>query len=139
MSGHGTRIWVVITDGVNTRICSSRDGMATPITTPLFHVHGSALAEWDLRPYRAWFKAERQNHLSRNPRRQHLLHVGQLLLEGAREAAYDGLIIIAAPGVAAELEDALAPEALARLIGEIVRDHTISAPADVYILPELRH
>jgi protein required for attachment to host cells len=61
------------------------------------------------------------------------------LLEGAREAAYDGLVIIAAPAVAAELENALAPEALARLFGEIVHDHTISAPVDVYVLPELRH
>ena len=139
MSGHGTRIWVVITDGANTRICSSRDGMATPITTPLFPVHGSALAQPDLRPYKAWFKTERQGRLSRNPRRQHLLHVSQILLEGAREDAYDGLVIIAAPTVAAELENALAPETHVRLIGEIVHDHTISAPADVYVLPELRH
>jgi protein required for attachment to host cells len=67
------------------------------------------------------------------------MHVSQLLLEGAREGAYDGLIIIAAPAVAAELEDALAPETRALLIGEIVHDHTIPARADVYVVPELRH
>jgi protein required for attachment to host cells len=67
------------------------------------------------------------------------MHVSQLLLEGAREGAYDGLIIIAAPAVAAEREDALAPATRALLIGEIVHDHTIPARADVYAVPELRH
>ena len=139
MSAHGTRIWVVITDGVNTRICSSGDGMTTPITTPSFLRHGSALAGSDLRPYRAWFKAERQGRLSQNPRHQHILHVGQLLLEAAQEGAYDGLIVIAPPAVAAELGDALPPQTRALLIGEIVHDHTIPARPDVYVLPELRH
>jgi protein required for attachment to host cells len=48
--------------------------------------------------------------------------VSQVLLEGARERAYDGLVIIAAPTVAAELEERLAPDTRALLIGNIVRD-----------------
>lgn len=55
-------------------------------------------------------------------------HVSQLLLESAREHAYDGLVIIAAPPVAAELEEALAPETCALLIGQIVLDDTCLRP-----------
>jgi hypothetical protein len=124
MSAHGARIWVLITDGVNSRLCSCHDGTATPITTPLFDTHD----ERDLRAYKAWFKAEPQTRLSQNPRRQHMWHVSQVLLEGAREHAYDGLVIIAAPIVAAELEEALAPDTCALLIGQIVLDDTCRGP-----------
>ena len=97
MSARGTRIWVLITDGVNTRICSPQDGMATPITTPLFHLDMDQLhTSGMLMPYNAWFKARTQSRLSRDPTRQHLWHLSQVLLEGAREGAYDGLVIIAA-------------------------------------------
>jgi hypothetical protein len=139
MSAHRVRIWVVITDGANTRICSCQDGMTTPISTPIFELPGSALAELDVRAYKAWFKTEGRGCFSQNPRHHHLLHVSQLLLEAARERAYDRLIIIAAGPVAAERENALAPETRARLIGEIVRDHTIPAPVEASPLPELRH
>jgi hypothetical protein len=54
--------------------------------------------------------------------------VSQLLLEGARERAYDGLVIIAAAPVEAELEEALAPETRTLLIGKIVRDSAWHGP-----------
>ena len=128
MSVHGTRIWVLITDGVSSRLCSCHDGMATPITTPLFDVDGTASDDRDVKAYKAWFKAERQKSLSQNPRRQHVWHVSQLLLEGARERAYDGLVIIAAAPIAVELEEALTPEARALLIGNVVRDSIFPEP-----------
>jgi hypothetical protein len=121
MSARGTRIWILITDGVSSRLCSCHDGIATPITTPLF-VHGTVFDGRDVSAYKAWFKAESQERLSQSPRRQHLLHLAQLLLEGAREGAYGGLVIMAASTVGAEVEEALAPEARALLIGNIVRD-----------------
>jgi len=139
MLTHGSRIWVLITDGVNTRICSCEDGMALPITTPFFRLEESDPDDRGLRSYRAWFKAEGQQQLSRNPRRQHLLHVSQLLAEGARDGAYDALIIIAAEPVAATLKEALAPETRALLIGRIVRDFAgFEAPAP-YEPSEMRH
>lgn len=122
MSVHGARIWVLITDGVSTRLCSCQNGMTASITPPLFDFRGPAPDERDVAAYKAWFKAEPQKRLSQNPRRQHVWHVCQLLLEGARERAYDGLVIIAAESVVAEIETALAPEARALLIGKIVRD-----------------
>ena len=139
MSTHGSRIWVVITDGVNTRICSCRDGMATPITTPFPNCDMSDSDDRGLRAYSAWFKAEGQRRPSLNPTRLHLVHVSQLLLEGAREKAYDGLIIICAEPVLAALEDALAPETRALLIGKVIRDHAVfEVPASTQPA-EMRH
>ena len=122
MSARGTRIWILITDGVSSRLCSCHDGIATPITTPLFDICGTRFDDRDVRAYKAWFKAEIHRGLSQSPRRQHVLHLSQLLLESARERAYDGLVIIAATSVAAEVEEALALETRALLIGNVVRD-----------------
>ena len=139
MSAHGTRIWILITDGVSSRLCSCQDGMTAPITPPLFDLDGFASDGPDVRAYRAWFKAEPQKRLSKNPRRQHVLHVSQLLLEGARERAYDGLVIIAAAPIAAELEEALAPEARALLIGNVVHDSTFPDPDVPFEQQNIRH
>jgi hypothetical protein len=131
MSAHGTRIWILITDGVSSRLCSCQNGMTAPITPPLFDLDGLASAGSDVRAYKAWFKAESQKRFSQNPRRLHLLHICQLLLEGAHARAYDGLVIIAAAPIAAELEDTLPPEARALLIGKIVRDVVSSREPEV--------
>ncbi len=136
MSAHGTRIWVVITDGVSTRVCSSQDGIATPITAPYFHWESG---ERDVMAYRAWFKAERQTSLSQSPQRQHLYHIGQVLLEGARERAYDGLLIISGAPIAAQLENALAPETRALLIGKIIQDYSGPELEVLRKQPEIRH
>jgi hypothetical protein len=137
LSASEARIWVLITDGVNTRICSSDDGMATPITAPMF------LPEGPLERYasihEAWFKAEGQRRLSPNPNRQHLWHLSQLLLEGARNDAYDGLIIIAAEPIVAKLKEMLAPETRALLIGRIVRDFVGLEPSASCPPAEIRH
>ena len=139
MSAHRARIWILITDGASSRLCSCHDGMATPITTPLFDVHGISSDDQDVTAYKAWFKAEPQKRLSQNPRRQHLLHVAQLLLEGARERAYDGLVIIAAAPVAAEIKEALAPETRALLIGNIVRAGFCLEPEIACEQQDIRH
>jgi hypothetical protein len=101
--------------------------MAMPITSPAFDFAPDSV-DWDLTAHTAWFKAEGQSTLSRNATRQHFLHVSQVLMEAARERAYDGLIIIAAAPVATELEEALAPESHARLIGKLVRDFAAIEP-----------
>jgi hypothetical protein len=128
MSTRGARIWILITDGVSSRLCSCHGGIATPITTPLFDIQGTGFDGRDVRAYKAWFKTESQTRLSQSPRFQHVLHVSQLLLESARERAYDGLVIIAASAIAAELEEALSPETRALLIGNIVRDRVWLEP-----------
>jgi len=137
MSTHGSRIWVLVTDGVNTRISSCQDGMATPITTPFLHRDCSD--EPDLGALNAWFKVEGHHRPSRSPITQHLLHVSQLLREAARDKAYDGLIIIAAELIQAELEDALAPETRALLIGKIIRDDAMFEQPTPCEPPEMRH
>ena len=113
--------------------------MAMPITTPVFRVEEPDPNDHGLRAYTAWFKAEGHQRLSRNPRRQHLLHVSQVLLEGARDGAYDGLIIIAAEPVVAELKEALAPETRALLIGRIVRNFVGFEAPTPYEPSEMRH
>ena len=139
MSAPGTRIWVLLTDGLNTRICSPQDGMATPITAPHVHLDGSTSPERHISMYSAWFKSERQIRLSLNPTRQHLWHVSQVLLEGARDGAYDGLIIIAAEPIAQQLKDALAPETRVLLLGKVVRDFAGFDPPAPCELSEMRH
>ena len=139
MSAHGTRIWVLITDGVNTHVCSSRDGMTTRITTPFLELDEWDLDDRDLRAYKAWFKAERQSRLSENSTHQHIWHVSQLLLEAARQRAYDGLILIAAERIATALNDVLAPETRALLVGKVVEGFPPSEQLAAGTTAELRH
>jgi hypothetical protein len=139
MSAHGTRIWVVITDGVSTRISSCQDGVTTPITTPCFNLHGPDMGYRDVVPYSVWFKTERQIRLSQNPRHQHIAHVSQLLLEGARERAYDNLVIVAQAPIADQIENALAPETRALLIGKIIQDCADIDPEIACEQSEVRH
>lgn len=139
MSARGTRIWVLITDGVNSRICSPQDGMAMPIMAPLFRLEGANSHERHVNMYNAWFKAENQSRTSGSPTRQHVWHVSQVLLEGARNGAYDGLIIIAAEPVAALLKEALAPETRALLIGKVIRDFAGVDPPAAGEPAEMRH
>jgi hypothetical protein len=112
--------------------------MTIPITSPVFD-YAPDSDDWDLRAHTAWFKAERKSRLSGNAKLQHLLHVSQLLAEAARERAYDGLIIIAAAPVATELEEALAPESHARLIGKLVRDFAAIEPSTACQPAIMRH
>jgi hypothetical protein len=139
MPAHDSRIWVVISDGANTRICSCDDGMTMPIVSPVFEPDDADSDRRGLNACRAWFKAEQQSRPSRNPRRQHIAHVSQVLLEAAREGAYGGLIIIADESVAADLEDALSLESRALLIGKIVRDFPQAVRATLMQAPAVRH
>ena len=139
MAAHSTRIWVLITDGVSTRICSSHDGMATPITAPCFNLYGWDSDDRDVMAYKAWFKTERQARFSQSSRHQHVLHLSQLLLEAARERAYDGLVIVAAAPIVAQLEDVLAPESRALLVGRIIEDYVFADSDALCEQPDLRH
>ena len=139
MSAHGNRIWIVITDGVNTRIGSCDDGMITPVATPVFNLGSTSLDQRELAACRAWFNVEGLRRLSRDLRSQHLLHIRQLLLEAARDRAYDGLILIAPEPAAAELQEALALETRALLIGKVIRDLAGGDPAVTDAPAEMRH
>jgi protein required for attachment to host cells len=66
-------------------------------------------------------------------------HIAQILGEAAAEHAFDGLVIIAAPHIASEIERALSPRARALMIGEIVRDLPAVAPAELTARMELWH
>jgi protein required for attachment to host cells len=65
--------------------------------------------------------------------------LAQILNEGAREEAYDGLIIIAAQEIASSLKRALSPETSALLIGNIVRDLPSPAARDLELPAQLSH
>jgi hypothetical protein len=112
--------------------------MAMPITSPVFDFAPEPDGR-DLTAHTAWFKAERQSRLSRNAKRQHILHVSQVLSEAARERAYNGLIVIAAEPITAELEEALAPECRALLIGKLVRDFAGVEPTTTSQPAAMRH
>ena len=66
-------------------------------------------------------------------------HIAQILAEAAAEHAFDGLVIIAAPQIANEIERALGPQTHARMIGGIVRDLPAVAPVEMTAGEELWH
>jgi protein required for attachment to host cells len=117
------RIWVLIADSTTARICSSADGTtlvvpANPYAEPMSFE--ASTEDADL-AWRVWQRSNTHG-LMGNAAGQFAAHLGQILNEGAREQAYDGFMVIAAPEIARSLERALSPEAATLLIGEIVRD-----------------
>ncbi|HXJ01772.1 MAG TPA: host attachment protein [Micropepsaceae bacterium] len=75
---------------------------------------------------RAWYRFRSGHGFLRGPKAQFAGHIAQILQEAAAEQAYDGLIIIAAPYIADELERALDPRTRALLVGDVVRDLPMS-------------
>jgi len=135
------RIWVLITDGATARICSTEDGVATPVLVPML---SSDYAEafdldWENRAYRVWFRAESQAVFPKSASRQLALHLAQLLNEGARDGAFDGLIVIAAPQIRRELQQALSAQTRALLVGRVVRDLASIEAAEADFASELRN
>jgi hypothetical protein len=107
--------WVLITDGVEARVCSTADGVTTPLPMPPLAL-GS----------------------NERSRRLFACSLAEFLRDAGREGAYGRLIVVASPLVAGELEEALAPETHALLIGQIVRDADYDDIPESY-LSELRH
>lgn len=129
-------IWVLIADGETARICSTREGLTTPISgvAPCGSFAGREEAIFN-----AWHGKSRWSTFDRNLKRTYASYLAQLLLEAGREGAYDNLIIVAAPEIMKDLSRALSPETSARLIGSIVKDvphFTAPEGAESY---ELRH
>jgi protein required for attachment to host cells len=119
------RIWVVIADGEIARICSSSDGTTTVVLAPAIDDAPSCEldSERTARTHRIWYGRENRHcFFARGAEQQFAGHIAQILLEAAREHAYDGLVVVAKPEIEAELRRALAPETRARLIGEVIRD-----------------
>ena len=109
------RIWVLITDGVSARICSSGDGNVMPITPPEdapFNRSQGASGEMS----RAWYRFKAGHGFLHGPKAQFAGHIAQILQEAAAEHAYEALVIIATPQIAEELERALDPRTRALLI-----------------------
>jgi hypothetical protein len=135
-------VWVLITDGVTARICSTADGVATPIIAPVpasGRLDHSGDADWDDRVYRIWFRGESQRFFGGSAKRQFALHLAQLLNEGAEDRAFDGLIVIAAPQIRTELQHALSARSHALLVGEIVRDLPAFNVVAEGLVAEMRH
>jgi Protein required for attachment to host cells len=129
-------IWVLITDGITARICSTAEGMTTRLP-----MHGLTASEWDCwanglglglpgaTPRRAFF---------RGGKRLFATFLAQFLQQAAQEDADEKLMIVAAPRIAAALNTALAPETRARVIGKMVCDVEDSETPEIF-LAELRH
>jgi protein required for attachment to host cells len=127
------RIWVVIAHDETASICSSFDGTSVVVSASSSAELPADAADLDRtgRQHRAWYGPEQRNcFFNRGPRQQFAGHIAQILREAAREDAYDGLILIAAPGIEAELRRALSPETRAKLLGEVIRDGATSQTID---------
>jgi hypothetical protein len=118
------RIWVLMADVEGARICSTLDGTTKFIPSPQDG---------------GWYRADKTTCLLGSALGHFAAYLAQILREGARERAYDGLVIIAAPEIARSLERALAPETCALVIGEIVRDLPRAAAQIAEFQQELRN
>ena len=133
------RIWVVICDGEGARICSTSDGTTAILPPPPLRNPLAAALEGNPME-KAWFGHGKRGFLARRgPKQQFAAHIAQILLEAVREESYDGLILIAAPEIEAELRRALAPETEARLLGEIIRDLPFARPLEAAHAETIRH
>ena len=135
------RIWVVITDGMSARICSTEDGSVHPLIrhSPEGVIPADSLANREEERSQAWYRMRGQSFSIRRTTSVLAGHLVQVLAEAARERAYDGLVVIAAPGIARELDRALTPETRIRLIGEIVRDLPSVVSTERMAQAELQH
>ena len=70
-------IWVLITDGVQARVCSTAEGLTMPLAVPAFAPRSGAHSD-----------------------RRFANNLAEFLRDAAAEGAYRGLIVIASPAVA---------------------------------------
>ena len=117
-------VWVVITDGLSARICSNGDGVA--ILFPRDAASDCLADEWDTETrfrhaYAGWHAAGAGRHIA-SAKRRFVEELAAFLRDGARERAYDNVVLIAAPQIADDLHEVLAPETRALLVGGILRD-----------------
>lgn len=134
-----TRTWILITDGASARICSSSDGTTTAITAPIDLKPAAFEEPENKRINEAWYLWGGRTCLMYGATSRFVDHIAQILAEAAVERAFDGLVIIAAPHIAGELERALSPQTRARMIGDIVRDLQVVAPVEMTAGEELWH
>src|SRR6266550_3561494 len=112
------RIWILITDGVSARICSTSEGIARAITAPTEPPSTSVGDPENKRASEAWYILSGRFGLMGGATAHFMDHIAQILGEAAAERAFDGLVIIATPHIASEIERALPPEARALMIGD---------------------
>ena len=134
-----TRIWILITDGVSARICSTSEGTATAITAPTEARSTSVGDPANKRASEAWYLLGGRSSLMGGATAHFTGSYRPNPGEAAAERAFDGLVIIAAPHIASEIERALTPQTRALLIGDIVRDLPAVAPAEPTTRMELWH
>jgi protein required for attachment to host cells len=133
-----TRIWILITDGVSARICSTDDGSTVAITAP-GETRSSAMGDPPRqRIDEAWYVQGGESSPMCGASAHFMAHIAQILEEAAAERAFDGLIIISAPHIASEINRALSPQTRALVIGEIVGD-LLYAPAEPTARIDLWH
>ena len=134
-----SRMWVLITDGVSARICSTSEGIARAITAPADAPSRPVGEALDKRASEAWYIMDGSWRRMGGVTGHFTDHLAQILGEAAAEHAFDGLVIIAAPHIAGAIERALSPQARALMIGDIVRDLPTAAPAELTARLELWH
>lgn len=135
------RMWVLIADATSARICSSTDGTSMYIPAPadVDFMRANAPCPLSVEACKAWYQPNKRNLLMMSDIGHFAAHLAQILHEGAREHAYDELIVIATPEIAQSLKRTLTPETCALLVGEVIRDIPNIAAGEAEITRELRH
>ena len=133
------RIWILITDGVSARICSTKDGTTTAIVAPTELRPTASEDPGNKRKSEAWYLLGGKSSFMRGPTAHFTDHIAQILGEAAAEHAFDGLVIIAATHIASEIERALSRQTRALMIGDVVRDLPALAPVEQNARMDLWH
>ena len=108
MARHDSRIWVLVAGNDTARIYSSGEGV--------YEVPAATLATGGERR----FCGRTFSHV-----------IADVLHEGARAGAYDGLIVVAPPAISRDLEAAMDPAMAPLVIGRIVKPECDDATASV--------
>ena len=133
-----TRIWILITDGVSARICSTKDGSTVAMTAPTKVWPGAIREPARQQMDEAWYLGRKSSFL-RGATARFTDHIAQILSEAAAGQAFDGLVIIAAGKIASEIERSLSEHTRALMIGDVVRDLPAFAPAQADARMDLSH
>lgn len=128
-------VWVVITDGLGACICSNRDGVTTLVPNGTVSKRDSFTVDWEARfrnAYGNWYDRGRDEE-SEPSGRSFATELAAFLRKAACEHSYDGIVVIATPRIADELQDALSPETRELMVGSIVRDvNELAVPRSRY-------
>ncbi|MBA4210305.1 MAG: Host attachment protein [Parvibaculum sp.] len=133
-------IWIVVADGEKCRFLASekRNADPTPALPDLETDNPPTREQLTDRPGRTFESVGNRRSAYEPPtdphrqgKRDFAKKIAGILLDKARERAFDKLVLVAPPTMLGDLRAELSGEALDRLIGEVNKDYTRFTPHEI--------